>query len=193
MIELAMKMLKRGPGIVLAALLLILLVPASAVGQEVPPLPASYWGTLRIRSQVDGQLVDAPVGTVVTAWVGGKERGKIVTTEPGKYGGPAPYPNLVVQGDILQGSLVLFYVNGFKADQTALYDHPEEVNLTAFVPPTIPGDANGDGKVNILDMTRVARMILLLDPETPGADAKPDGFVNVLDMAKIARIILQLD
>ncbi|MFA4837302.1 MAG: cohesin domain-containing protein, partial [Dehalococcoidia bacterium] len=57
----------------------------------------------------------------------------------------------------------------------------------------IPGDANGDGAVNVLDMTKVAREILQLDQLTPGADANLDGLVNVLDMTKIARIILLLD
>ena len=42
-------------------------------------------------------------------------------------------------------------------------------------------------------MTKVARIILLLDAETPGADANLDGVVNVLDITKIARIILGLD
>jgi hypothetical protein len=57
----------------------------------------------------------------------------------------------------------------------------------------IPGDANEDGVINVLDMTEVARIILLLDPETPGADCNLDGSINVIDMTCIARIILGLD
>ena len=129
------------------------------------------------------------------------ERGRIVVNEPGKYGGPIGLdPKLSVGGErdkpyIPQGSLVEFYVSGFKADQTALFQngHPEEVNLTAFVPPTVLGDANGNGDVNILDMTKVARIILQLDAETIGADADLDGVVNVLDLTKVVRIILMLD
>jgi hypothetical protein len=34
-----------------------------------------------------------------------------------------------------------------------------------------PGDANGDGLVNMGDVTKVERMILGLDPSTAGADA----------------------
>ncbi|MBN2239846.1 MAG: S8 family serine peptidase [Dehalococcoidales bacterium] len=55
------------------------------------------------------------------------------------------------------------------------------------------GDADGNTSVNVLDMTRVARIILMLDTETAGADATLDGLVNVLDMTKIARIILGLE
>jgi len=39
----------------------------------------------------------------------------------------------------------------------------------------------------------VARIIIGLDDETPGADANGDGVVNVLDITKIARIIIGLD
>ncbi len=193
-IELAMKMLRRSLGIVLVMLLFILVLPPSVAAQEPPQLPASYWGTVKIRSQVGGQFVDAPAGTTITAWVAGVERGRIVVTEPGKYGGPTGLElKLYVQGDILQGSLVEFYVNGFKADQTAFfYREPKEVNLTAFVPTTLPGDANGDGKINAVDITKVERIIVCLDPETPGADAKQDGKIDALDIPKVEMLIAGL-
>ncbi|MBN2240076.1 MAG: exo-alpha-sialidase, partial [Dehalococcoidales bacterium] len=59
--------------------------------------------------------------------------------------------------------------------------------------PVEPGDANGDGTVNVLDITKVARIILEIDPETPGADADKNGAVNVLDMTRIAKLILGVD
>jgi clostripain len=55
------------------------------------------------------------------------------------------------------------------------------------------GDANGDGVVNALDITKVERIIVGLDAETPGADANGDGMVNALDITKIERIIVGLD
>ena len=55
-----------------------------------------------------------------------------------------------------------------------------------------PGDANGDGTVNVLDITRTERAITGLDPETTGADANGDGVVNILDVTKIERIIAGL-
>ena len=60
-------------------------------------------------------------------------------------------------------------------------------------PQVLPGDANGDGDINVLDMTKVARMILQLEAENTEADANQDGGINVLDMTKIAKIILGLD
>jgi len=63
-------------------------------------------------------------------------------------------------------------------------------------PSVVPGDANGDGVINVLDLAWTARMIAGLEANGdtyPGADANQDGSVNVLDLAKIARIIAGLD
>jgi alpha-tubulin suppressor-like RCC1 family protein len=57
----------------------------------------------------------------------------------------------------------------------------------------ITGDANNDGVINVLDISRTARIILGRNTGNSGADANHDGVVNVFDMTKIARIILGLD
>jgi len=57
----------------------------------------------------------------------------------------------------------------------------------------LPGDANGDGNVNALDITKVKRIVAGLDAETPGADANQDGSINALDITKVKRIIVGLD
>ena len=54
----------------------------------------------------------------------------------------------------------------------------------------IPGDANGDGIVNMQDVTFVERIILELEDPTPGADANEDGDINMQDVTKIELIIL---
>jgi hypothetical protein len=62
------------------------------------------------------------------------------------------------------------------------------------VPTTvIPGDANGDGVVNALDITKVERIVAGLDAQTPGADANQDGNINSLDITKTERIAAGLD
>ena len=65
--------------------------------------------------------------------------------------------------------------------------------FTVAPPPWTPGDANEDGVVDILDVTKTERIIALLDEETPGADANEDGVVDILDVTKIERIIALLD
>jgi hypothetical protein len=64
--------------------------------------------------------------------------------------------------------------------------------VTTQVQTAVPGDANGDGNVNALDITKVERIIALLDAETLGADANQDGNVNALDITKVERIIVGL-
>jgi hypothetical protein len=65
--------------------------------------------------------------------------------------------------------------------------------FTVEPPPWIPGDANEDGVVDILDVTKTERIIAMLDAETDGADANEDGVVDILDVTKIERIIALLD
>jgi hypothetical protein len=56
-----------------------------------------------------------------------------------------------------------------------------------------PGDGNGDGAVNALDITKVERVIVALDTETPGSDANGDGNINAMDITKIELIIAGID
>jgi len=76
------------------------------------------------------------------------------------------------------------------ANTTAEVDYASDSFTVQTAP---PGDANGDGTVNVLDITRVERAIVALDPETPGSDANGDGMVNVLDITRIERIIAGLE
>jgi hypothetical protein len=61
------------------------------------------------------------------------------------------------------------------------------------IQPVSPGDANGDGTIDVRDITRVERAIAGLDPDTSGADANQDGMINVLDITRIERIIAGLE
>ncbi len=63
---------------------------------------------------------------------------------------------------------------------------------SATVVDVLSGDANGDGVVNALDLTKIKRIIVQLDPPTPGADANHDGDVNALDLVRTKRIIVGL-
>jgi hypothetical protein len=52
------------------------------------------------------------------------------------------------------------------------------------------GDANDDGSINSLDITKLQRIIIGLDNRTPGADANGDGNVNTIDITKIELLIM---
>ncbi len=93
------------------------------------------------------------------------------------------------QGD----SSVISLSNGMLSDNLAEEIPATWVGDSVSVPSVVPGDANGDGNINALDITKVERTIGGLDAETPGADANQDGSVNALDITKIERIIGGLD
>ncbi len=83
--------------------------------------------------------------------------------------------------------------NGFLGDNGANEIEATWTGDSVHVSSILPGDANGDGVVNSLDITKVERIIVGLDAETPGADANGDGVVNSLDITKVERIIVGLD
>lgn len=57
----------------------------------------------------------------------------------------------------------------------------------------IRGDANGNGVVNMGDTTKVERILLDMDPPTPGADANGDGVITIGDVTVIEMMILGAD
>ena len=59
--------------------------------------------------------------------------------------------------------------------------------------PVLSGDANQDGKINTLDITKVERILAKLDSATLRADANQDGKLNALDITKVERIIAGLN
>jgi clostripain len=80
--------------------------------------------------------------------------------------------------------------NGVLSDVTAGEIEATWTGDSVEISSSTPGDANGDGVVNALDITKVERIVVGLDAETPGADANGDGVVNALDITKIELIII---
>jgi len=119
--------------------ILLILGAVPAYAQEVPPLPHAFYGTVKIND------APAPVATQVEARGEGVKTGiegnPIWTTAVGVYGSPDPLgPKLVVQGDILDGAIITFWINGVKADQTAAWHSGAvtELNLTVTIPTQPP-------------------------------------------------------
>jgi clostripain len=83
--------------------------------------------------------------------------------------------------------------NGTLSDNSAGEITATWVGDSVDITSSMAGDANGDGVVNALDITKIERIIVGLDTETSGADANGDGVVNALDITKIERIIVGLD
>ncbi|MDO4994294.1 MAG: Ig-like domain-containing protein [Bacteroidales bacterium] len=62
--------------------------------------------------------------------------------------------------------------------------------LTVEAPQTLPGDANGDNKVNGTDIVVIANMVLGRKDKNVAADANQDGKVNGTDIVVVANIVL---
>ena len=58
--------------------------------------------------------------------------------------------------------------------------------------PNCSGDATGDGEISAGDITKVERIILGWDAETPGADANEDATVNATDIGVIEYMIMEI-
>ncbi len=96
--------------------------------------------------------------------------------------------------EIINGNMV--HITGLgTCTITATQDGNQNYNpappvIQSFQVLSTPGDANGDGEINSLDITKVVRIILKLDPVTPTADANRDGEINALDITTVELIIL---
>ena len=82
--------------------------------------------------------------------------------------------------------------NGTLANNMAEEITASWVSDSIDISSVLPGDANGDGNINALDVTKVERIIAGMDAATPGADANQDGNVNALDITLIERMIAGL-
>ncbi len=108
----------------LMLLLSLLAVPVYAI----PALPHAFYGTVTINNS------SAPVGTEVEARGTGVTRNipqnPLTTTVVGQYGNDGLY--LLVQGDILDGATITFYVNGRSTGQSEEWHSGDttEVDLT---------------------------------------------------------------
>jgi len=134
---------------------LLSLCATAVYADGILPLPHAFYGNVTINGS------SAPVGTRVEARgegvLTGFDGNPITTIERGKYGSADPSdPRLVVQGDILDGTIVTFYVNGHSTGQTAEWHSSEttEINLSV----TISGGGGpggggpgGDGSQDYID------------------------------------------
>src|SRR3989338_3637402 len=92
--------------------LIFLFLPVLVLAQAAPQIPHIFYGTSKING------ADTSVGTVIIAKVGGEEKGRITTTETGKYGGQSANQNkLLVQGNIEENAVIEFYISGVKANE----------------------------------------------------------------------------
>lgn len=85
-------------------------------GGDPPSIPCSFYGSVTI----DGE--PAPIGTEITAKRDNKTCGNITVTEEGKYGTMDVGRLGVAGGRADENKIILFYVDGAKADETGIWN-----------------------------------------------------------------------
>ncbi len=135
-------------GLVLAVTLVCLFAAPSLTVSADTTLPEEFYGNISING------LAAPAGTVIVAKIGGVERGSFTTTEAGKYGGSGTFDSrLVVAGEEAEiGETITFWVNGYQANQTAVYEPglSRQLNLSAQAYPLTAGDTQITKALNYL-------------------------------------------
>ena len=101
--------------LIAGAVLVATCTASAAHAQQPPPLPQAFYGSVEVNGQ------PAPVGAQIEARGASVKTGikgnPLVTTAAGQYGGPTlAQSKLGVQGDLEDGALIEFYVDGVKAE-----------------------------------------------------------------------------
>jgi len=158
--------------IVISVLFLMLAISVAAFAEEIPMLPQEYYGTLTLNG------TPAPVGTELVAKIDGVQRGSLITTSVGKYGGPGTFDEkLVVSGQYSDiAATVTFWINGIQAEQTAVYQPGELVELAL----TAGGGGTASTAVSIAPPSKTVQqsetftMDVIVAPGKPIAGAQFD-------------------
>ncbi|RLC79521.1 MAG: hypothetical protein DRI61_07715 [Chloroflexi bacterium] len=130
--------MKKLAAIGILALLLLSVFTAlsmtSVMGDTTPLPPNKFYGNVTLNG------TDAPIETVVSAYIDGELRGSTTVTTEGKYGDNLNY--LIVNGSAADiGSTIVFYVNGVRANETATWQNmepPRKLDLGAAGEPSEP-------------------------------------------------------
>ena len=146
--------------VILMFLFVLCAIPAHADG--IPALPHAFYGNVTINGSA------APVGTLVEARgegvLTGIEDNPVVTTVAGIYGTSNPFEHrLIVQGNILDGATLSFYVNGVPTGQTAVWHSGEltrldiALSIAAPPPPTIETSFFGTATTITIDSSGIVQ------------------------------------
>lgn len=124
--------------LIIAFILIGLLLSHISIVNAFPPLPSSFWGTVKVNG------VNVPPDTVISAWINGV---KYAYTTVLEYSGDTVY-SLDIPGDDLAttavieggvpGDTIVYQIGDLVADQTGSWSSGQNVmkNLTGtLIPP----------------------------------------------------------
>ena len=121
--------------IVLSILIVLSGMAAMASADDWESLPNEFYGTVTLNG------ADAPVGTVINAYIDGGLRGTINVTTAGEYGKDLNYLKVNGNESEDEGEMITFRVRGAAADQDTEWhanQFPCELGLTAVTKSVMP-------------------------------------------------------
>lgn len=108
-------------------------------------------------------------------------------------GGVLVYMNVVASDDFVGPKTILIKNTRFGTPSGEEIQFPDDTCIVTSTSPSISGDVNGDGEVNIADINAVINIILggTADEQTlERADVNGDGEVNIADINAVINLIL---
>ncbi len=108
-------------------ILALLFIGTAAAAEEIPPLPAQYYGTVAIDK------TPAPVGTVITAKIGDTVIGTLTLTEAGKLGSSGTFGEKLLAGPASQdveGKTITFWIGDVAATETTTFKAGDAAEIT---------------------------------------------------------------
>jgi hypothetical protein len=159
---------------------------ASADSETLPAFPCEYSGSVTI-----GDL-PAPSGTIIRAFIGDEEAGRITVTNTGIYGGTGLFDDrLLVEGNgDVASQEITFRIWSNDVSETLIYQPGDSRTFDLYIA-ELEGDFNTNAFVDIGDVSKVAYMVAdKIDPEI-SADFNGNGEVDIGDASKIAYFLLR--
>lgn len=164
----------------------ILTATASADSETLPILPCEYSGSVTI-----GDL-PAPSGTIIRAFIGDEEAGRIIVTSAGSYGGAGLFDDrLLVEGNgDAVSQEITFKIWSNDVSETLIYQPGDSRTFDLHIA-ELEGDFNTNAFVDIGDVSKVAYMVADKTEPEISADFNGNGEVDIGDASKIAYFLVR--
>ena len=137
--------------------------------------------------QINGTLKNKGIVSVFATSIWGFEDTELILGETGTYSGSGEMEIFNDSGKTLEEILPGFDLTAFDVVE----EGEGSWTLTLKAEETIPGDANGDGVVNTMDLIRLMKYIsgVEVDVAEGAGDVNGDGKVNTMDLIRLMKYI----